>query len=303
LKKKVLIFGFGSIGAKHANLLPKLKKISNVLIFSSRRRSSSKFKSTSNIKEILQYNPDYILVCSETYLHHRSIKIIEKNFKNKIVLVEKPLFHKPIKLSFKNNKYYVGYNLRFHPVIKFLKKKIKKNDIFAVSIFCNSFLPRWRRNIDYYNSYSSSKKRGGGVLLDLSHEIDYLQWLLGRVDKIEYKKIKRISNLKIKSEDTAQVIGKIKNINFYLNLTYFSRFEERRIIIDSKKETIIGDLINCNIKIVNNNNLKIIKFKNNMNQTYVDQHLAILNNQTENLCNIEDAKHTVSFIEKLKKKI
>ena len=86
-------------------------------------------------------------------------------------------------------------------------------------------------------------------------------------------------------------------------MTYFSKFEERRIIIDSKKETIIGDLINCNIKIINNNNLKIIKFKNNMSQTYVDQHLAILNNQSENLCNIEDAKHTVSFIEKLKKKI
>ena len=92
------------------------------------------------------------------------------------------------------------------------------------------------KNIDYFNSYSSSKKRGGGVLLDLSHEIDYLQWLFGKVNKIEYKKIKKISNLKIKSEDVAQVIIKIENINFYLNLTYFSRFEERRIIIDSKKK-------------------------------------------------------------------
>ena len=79
------------------------------------------------------------------------------------------------------------------------------------------------------------KKKGGGVLLDLSHEIDYLQWIFGKINKVEYKKIKKISNLKIKSEDVAQVIGKIKNINYYLNLTYFSRFEERRIIIDSKK--------------------------------------------------------------------
>jgi predicted dehydrogenase len=301
LKKKALIFGLGSIGIKHANLLRKLKKISNVLIFTNRR--NKKFNSTNRILDILEYDPDYILVCSETYQHHQCIKVIEKNFKNKVVLVEKPLFHKSIKFNFKNNKYFVGYNLRFHPVIKFLKNKIKKNEIFSVSIFCNSFLPRWRKNINYYNSYSSSKKKGGGVLLDLSHEIDYLQWLFGKVNKIEYKKIKRISNLKIKSEDIAQVIGKIKNINFYLNLTYFSRLEERRIIIDTKKETIIGDLINCNIKILNNNNLKIIKFKNNINQTYVDQHLAILNNQSQNLCNIEDAKNTVFFIEKLKKKI
>ena len=193
--------------------------------------------------------------------------------------------------------------MRFHPVINFLKKKISKKDVFSVSVFCNSFLPRWRKNIDYYDSYSSSKKRGGGVLLDLSHEIDYLQWLFGKVNNIEYKKIKKISNLKIKSEDIAQVIGKIKNVNLYLNLTYFSSSEERRIIIDSKKETIIGDLINCNIKIINNNNSKITKFKNNINQTYLDQHLAILTKKSKKLCNIEDAKNTLSLIDKLKKKI
>jgi len=301
LKKKALIFGLGSIGIKHANLLRKLKKISNVLIFTNRR--NKKFNSTNRILDILEYDPDYILVCSETYQHHQCIKVIEKNFKNKVVLVEKPLFHKSIKFNFKNNKYFVGYNLRFHPVIKFLKNKIKKNEIFSVSIFCNSFLPRWRKNIDYFNSYSSSKGRGGGVLLDLSHEIDYLQWLFGKVDMIEYKKIKRISNLKIKSEDLAQIIGKIKSINFYLNLTYFSRFEERRIIIDSKKETIVGDLINYNVQIINNKNLKSIKFKNNRNQTYIDQHLAVLNNQSKNLCNIKEAKNTLSLIERLKDKI
>ena len=78
MKKKVLIFGFGSIGIRHANLLYKLKKISNVVVFS--RRRINKFKSTNNIKDILEYNPDYIVVCSETYQHHRSIKIIEKHF-------------------------------------------------------------------------------------------------------------------------------------------------------------------------------------------------------------------------------
>jgi len=300
LKTKALIFGFGSIGTKHANLLCRLKKITNVLIFSNRK--NQKFNSTNRVLDILKYNPDYILICSKTAQHHKSLKIIEKNFKNKIVLVEKPLFHKSIKFNFKNNKYYVGYNLRFHPVIKFLKSKIKKDEIFSVSVFCNSFLPKWRKNIDYFNSYSSSKGRGGGVLLDLSHEIDYLQWIFGKVNVIEYKKIKKISNLKIKSEDIAQVIGKIKNINFYLNLTYFSRYEERRIVIDSKKETIIGDLINYNVKIINNKNIKTIKFKNNKNQTYIDQHLAVLKNQSNILCNIKDAKNTLLFIERLKEK-
>ena len=299
MKKKILIFGLGSIGIKHANLLLKFKKISEILFFS--RRKNKKFNSTINIEEIIKFNPDYILVCSKTFQHFQDIKLIEKIFKNKIVLVEKPLFHKSIKLSLKKNKYYVGYNLRFHPVIKFLKNKLKKKEIFSVSILCNSFLPEWRNNIDYFNSYSSSKKKGGGVLLDLSHEIDYLEWLFGKVNKIEYKKIKKISNLKIRSEDIAQIAGKIKNINFYLNLTYFSRFEERRITIDAKNETIIGDLINYSVKIINGKKPKVIKFKKKKNQTYIDQHLCILNNRSKIVCNVKDAKNTLSLIEKLKK--
>ncbi len=298
MKKKVLIFGLGSIGEKHAKLIKKFKQISEILFFSSRKNHS--FKTTNLISEILVFNPDYILVCSETHKHYQHIRLIEKNFKKKIVLVEKPLFHKLIKFQFKNNKYFVGYNLRFHPVIKFLKNTIENKQIFSISIFCNSFLPNWRINKRYFNSYSSFKKKGGGVLLDLSHEIDYLQWLFGKVNLIEYKKIKKISNLKIKSEDLAQIIGKIKNINFYLNLTYFSRFQERRIIIDGKKETIVGDLIKNNIEIIKKNSLKKIKFINKKNQTYIDQHQAVLANDFNNLCDLKTAYNTLKFINKLK---
>ena len=188
---------------RHAYLLKKIKKASNILFYFNRK--NKEFKITNSISEITFYNPDYILVCSETHKHYRHIKLIEKNFKNKIVLVEKPLFHKFIDLNFKNNKFYVGYNLRFHPVIKFLKDKIKLKKIFSLSIICNSYLPNWRKNIDYFKSYSSFKKKGGGVLLDLSHEIDYLQWLFGNVDTIDSKKIKKISNLRISSEDFAHI--------------------------------------------------------------------------------------------------
>lgn len=297
MKNKAIIFGSGSIGTRHASLLQKLK-ISNILIFS--KRKNKKFRNTSLVSDLVKHDPDYLLVCSETYKHKKQLQIIEKNFKNKKVLVEKPLFHKPLNINLKNNNYFVGYNLRFHPVIKFLKNKIKKQEIFSISILCHSFLPNWRKNIKYYNSYSSFSKKGGGVLLDLSHEIDYMQWLFGKVKKIEFKKVKKLSNLKIKSEDFAQISGKIKNINFNLNLTYFSRFQERKIVIDSKKETIIGDLINHEIKIINNKKSKKLKFKINKNQTYIDQHLALMKNDFKSLCTIKEANNILKFIEKIK---
>ena len=44
---------------------------------------------------------------------------------------------------------------------------------------CNSFLPNWRSNRDYRKSSSLKKVEGGGVLLELSHEIDYIRNLFG----------------------------------------------------------------------------------------------------------------------------
>ena len=42
---------------------------------------------------------------------------------------------------------------------------------------CFSFLPNWRNNINYKNSNSAKKKLGGGVALELSHEIDLANYL------------------------------------------------------------------------------------------------------------------------------
>jgi len=54
----------------------------------------------------------------------------------------------------------------------------------AVEIKVGHFLPLWRPNADYRKSYRSKRWLGGGVDLELSHEIDYCLWLFG--DK--YKK-------------------------------------------------------------------------------------------------------------------
>ena len=175
MKKKILIIGFGSIGKRHAAILNKFRNVEKIFILT--KQKISNYKSIKTLKEVKFINPDYILICSKTSDHYEHLKYIERHFKNKIVLVEKPLFNKSKNLTIKNNKVFVGYNLRYHPIIRFLKNKIKKKKIFSVYIFCGSYLPNWRKNQNYQFCYSSKKKMGGGVLLDLSHEIDYLQWI------------------------------------------------------------------------------------------------------------------------------
>lgn len=298
MKKKVLIIGYGSIGERHATILSKLRSISQILIFT--KRTNIKFKFTKKIEKIISFNPDYIFVCSETAHHFNHIKMIDKNFKNKIVLVEKPLFHKYVKINFKNNKYFVGYNLRFHPVLKFIKEIIKKKKIFSINVNCSSYLPDWRPKRNYKKIYSSVKKRGGGVLLDLSHELDYLQWLVGKITKIESAKIVKISKLKINVEDSAVITGKANSTHFSINMNFFSRSKERSVVLDSDKFSIKGDLLNNKVQIFNDKKKTNFNFTNKKFSTYLHQNKNLLQKNFKNFCTFTEGLKIIKLIKDIK---
>jgi CMP-N,N'-diacetyllegionaminic acid synthase len=171
-----------------------------------------------------------------------------------------------------------------------------------VNIFCNSYLPAWRKNVNYKNSYSSHRRRGGGVLLDLSHEIDYLQWIFKKIKKIDLVKIKKLSNLKINVEDHVLIVGKTELSNFVVDLNYYSLFSRREVIIDGHNFSIKGDLINSFVEIyLKNKNKKIISFKNHKNYTYIKQHELILNKDYRTLSTFNDANKLMLLINKFKK--
>ena len=90
MKKNVLIIGFGSIGRKHAKILNSFKEISNIYILS--KQKSKKFKVIKNYNEAKKLKLDYIIISSRTSEHLKHLYFIEKNFKRKTILVEKPLF-------------------------------------------------------------------------------------------------------------------------------------------------------------------------------------------------------------------
>ena len=300
MKKKILIIGFGSIGIRHAKILSNFKEVNKIAIFTGQKQI--KLKKTIFIKKLNIFNPDYIIICSETSNHYSDILKVEKNFKNKIVLVEKPLFERYRKIQIKKNKYFLGYNLRFHPIIEYIKKRIKKNKIFSINIFCSSFLPFWRKNRNYANTYSG-KKNGGGVLLDLSHELDYLQWLFGNITKVNYLQSNKISKLKINVEDNFTLIGKIKNLHFNLNVNFFSRSNQRLITLDAGEFSIKADLLKNTIYLFNKNKIKKINFSINEDFTYAKQHKLIINKDYKDLCRYKEGLELVKFVDKLKKKI
>ena len=61
-------------------------------------------------------------------------------------------------------------------------------------------------DFDYMKSVSASEKLGGGVLLELSHEIDFVNYLFGPID-IKYASVSQSGLLKIDVEDISIGIG------------------------------------------------------------------------------------------------
>tara|TARA_B100000989_G_scaffold283917_1_gene250245 strand:+ start:127 stop:1029 length:903 start_codon:yes stop_codon:yes gene_type:complete len=298
---KVLILGYGSIGKRHFNILRKIKKIKQIKICTNSKISKN-LKIFYDEISLLSYDPEYIIISSPTHKHFDQLKFINKIFKNKIILVEKPIFHSK-NLNFSNdlnNKVFVGYNLRFDPAVIYLKKFINAeriNNLLSVTVYCGSFLPNWRKNTNYTRSYSVDKHKGGGVEYDLSHEFDYINWIFGNFKLI--KKINnKISNLQIKSNDHLIYIGKFKK-NSYLNisLNYFSKIKMRFLIIEIKDMTMKVDLINRKIisKKNNSKNISSVKFSNNSNSSYEAMHKAIIAKKYDNLCSFKNALKVLSF--------
>ena len=268
------------------------------------KKKIKNYKSFNKLNDITKVNFDYIVICSPTFAHYSQIKFIDKNFKNKTILVEKPLVHKSINFQIKNNKFFVGYNLRFHPLIELIKKKIKRKKVFSSIINCSSFLPDWRKNTDYRNTYSSKKNMGGGVLLDLSHELDYFQFIFGNLTmkNINFAKISKMSNLNINTEDNALIQGNINKMDYIININFFSKNLNREIILETFDETIKADLINYTLEINSKKNKSFKKIKIKLGDTYLEQHLDILNNKpSKKACSFNDGLYVVDLIDKIKK--
>ena len=100
----------------------------------------------------------------------------------------------------------IGYVFRHDPCTKKIKELLGAKiigNIVEADFYCGSWLPDWREGIDYRKCVSSKRELGGGVLLELSHEIDLALNLFGRM-KIEYASLKNSGLLEINVEDQAR---------------------------------------------------------------------------------------------------
>jgi predicted dehydrogenase len=192
---KILIVGNGSIANRHINVIKKI--FTNVLIGITSRDEKKVIERGDGIilvksPDIESFNPDLAIIANPSSFRE---EICLRLARQKVsMLIEKPFTDNPLvamklinAFSSCNATIGIGYNLRYLPSLLKFKSLIDDQavgDILSVKVEVGSFLPDWRKGSDYRNSVSANKSLGGGVLRELSHEIDYLQWIFGDISKV-----------------------------------------------------------------------------------------------------------------------
>ena len=290
---KVLVIGYGSIGSRHAKLLKGLGL--EVYVVSRRKINFNQFYQSISLA-IKDNSFDYIIVASKTNEHYSNLlELLSLGYSNSI-LIEKPLFHKPCNISLDNTEnIHVGYNLRFNPVFQKLKSIISGQKILSVNAYAGSYLPEWRPNSDYTKSYSANKSAGGGVLRDLSHELDYLVYMLNGWTSVTSLG-GNFSRLDIDTDDIYSIMMKTNYCPIVsIHLNYLDRIPKRFVIVNTEKNTIKADFINKTIEVDNDKEY----FDYDRDIIYTKQHQAVLDKDYSQICSFSEGRAIVDLINKI----
>jgi predicted dehydrogenase len=310
---RILIVGYGSAGRRYHKVIKKNFSSIKIKIFSLNKKNINKIFLKKN-SEIKDFNPQLSIICIPATKRKKIIKFL-------IELKSHLLIEKPLASNFKEAKKIlgyakkcrliikVGYNLRFLNSLKALNNFIKSKKlgkIYFADIFAGQNLMQWRKNSNYKYTVSAQKNLGGGVLLELSHEIDYANWIFGDFNKLFCKAFKA-SNLKINVEDTAKILLFSKNkYTISINIDFCRSDKIRKCFITGENGSLIWDGLKNKLIFFNplKNKWENIFFKiNNISDTYFLQLTEMIKlckfskKNESNLVSLANACKTVKLID------
>jgi len=286
-----LVVGFGSIGMRHHRVLTDLG--CSVSVVSAREVPVT--PRYGRVEEaIAAGRPGYVVVANATSEHAATVSTLADAGFSGVLLVEKPVVARTEeRLPPLSGPAYVGYNLRFHPLVSRLRDELEGERVLSVHAYVGQYLPDWRPGSDYRQSYSSSRARGGGVLRDLSHELDYLTWLFGGWSAVVASG-GRVSTLEIDSDDTFGVLLETPRCPVLsLQLNYLDRVARRRVIVNTTGPSWEVDLIRGTLA----RNGEVEHVEVGRDHTYIAMHHAILRAGGADACTLDEGLRTVALVE------
>ncbi len=215
---RIMLVGLGSIGQRHFNNIRALLPQSVVAVLSSHHSGAGAdmlgvVQGFDALESALAWKPDATIIANPAPLHIKTAHAFAGIGSH--LFIEKPL---SIDLAGvddlmaactgKERVLMVGYMLRFSDPIIRMKDAIvagRIGAVLSVNVSVGQNLLTWRPGRDYKETVSAHADRGGGVLLELSHEFDAVRWLAGEVRTV-FAQAATVSDLDIDVEDTADML-------------------------------------------------------------------------------------------------
>ena len=214
---RVLIIGLGSIGRRHLSNLQELGCEVSICRRSVETAEAAHLEfgiaAFASLIDAASWNPNMVLIANPTSEHLKvAFWALEHDCH---VFIEKPLAHSLDGIdSFlrmaeeKQLSVAVGCNLRFHPALEAIQTAVSMERIgrlLTARAEVGQYLPDWHPEADYRQEYSACAELGGGALLTLIHELDYICWIGGEVLE-SIGRCAKVSDLELDVEDVAEII-------------------------------------------------------------------------------------------------
>lgn len=267
--QRILIVGLGSMGKRRIRNLQKLG-FNQIFGYDIRKdrvletEQKYKIKCFNRIHDALDENPEIMIISTPPHLHMKYAKIA---INHKIhFFIELNLIYDHVRRildELKGKKVIVcaSSTMRYHPIVKKLKKLIEKKiigKIYSIHHYVGHYLPNWHPWENYHDFFVSRKETGGAREL-VPVELNWLTYVFSDIKSV-YGNVGKLSKLDVDIDDFYQIILEFHNgIKGTFNVDVFSIPSAKETKIIGEKGTIICDFIKNQILIQKNNKQKILK--------------------------------------------
>jgi predicted dehydrogenase len=269
--RKCLVVGSGSIAQRHIDILRQLLPTAEVACVSASGRLLLADETTAthrlaSLSDAIAWRPDLAVIASPAPFHpSHALAFLDMGA---AVLIEKPLADSSARFdelasrfSIHLDRIEIAYNLRYLPALLELKKQIDREAIgrlHSIRIEVGQYLPDWRPHTNYRQNVSANKDLGGGVMLELSHELDYLLWIFGNFNTA-YCITSNSGQLEIDVEDRVDImLSRIDGVVAQLHLDFLQRQVTRQCRVIGETGTLYLDLIANSLRVFRHGNEEIL---------------------------------------------
>jgi len=310
-----LIIGLGSIGKRHLRNLTDLGVKRIYALTSGRNLSPDEklppFETVTDLTTALRLKPNAVIIANPTSLHMKVA--VEAAKAGCHIFFEKPISHSMENVNQLNHLIHqknlivqVGFQFRFHPVLKKIKEWIDENSIgkiISAHAHWGEYLPLWHPWEDYRHGYSARSDLGGGVVLTLCHPFDYLRWFCGEVDSVSAT-MGKISHLEIDTEDTAAILMRFNSGALgTVYLDYVEQPPQHNVLIIGEKGKIMWNNSDSTAQLfINQQQHPIVQKpapdfdRNTMFYDELNHFVGSIKYRRQPECNFEDGIRTLEIV-------